>query len=75
MLGTLEYCTYQTPCGWCYKFDKKCDKKIGSVQYDTVDCNHKWEPTNSGGAYVGLDGVSRVYTNYRCKYCGKEEQL
>ena len=21
-------CTYSTPCGWCTKWDKKCDKKI-----------------------------------------------
>ena len=22
-------CTYSTPCGWCIKWDKKCDKRIG----------------------------------------------
>ena len=22
-------CSYETPCGWCTKWDKKCDKKIG----------------------------------------------
>jgi hypothetical protein len=22
-------CTYETPCGWCTKWDKKCNKKIG----------------------------------------------
>lgn len=22
-------CVYSTPCGWCAKWDKKCDKKIG----------------------------------------------
>ena len=22
-------CPYETPCGWCSKWDKKCDKKIG----------------------------------------------
>ena len=21
-------CTFVTPCGWCAKWDKKCDKKI-----------------------------------------------
>ena len=26
MLG--EPCRYITPCGWCWKWDKKCDKKI-----------------------------------------------
>ena len=24
-----EPCAYSTPCGWCTKWDKKCDKKIG----------------------------------------------
>ena len=28
MFGTMN-CTYETPCGWCFKWDKKCDKKIG----------------------------------------------
>ena len=27
MLG--EPCRYITDCGWCWKWDKKCDKKIG----------------------------------------------
>lgn len=27
MLG--EPCRYITNCGWCWKWDKKCDKKIG----------------------------------------------
>ena len=22
-------CTYSTPCGWCCKWNKECDKKIG----------------------------------------------
>ena len=32
-------CPYETPCGWCAKWDKKCDRKIGcdtpSVKIDT----------------------------------------
>ncbi len=28
MFGTMN-CNYETPCGWCTKWDKKCDKKIG----------------------------------------------
>lgn len=26
MMGTIN-CVYETPCGWCSKWDKKCDKK------------------------------------------------
>ena len=29
-------CTYSTPCGWCAKWDKKCDNKIGcGINCDT----------------------------------------
>lgn len=28
MMGSIN-CCYETPCGWCSKWDKKCDKKIG----------------------------------------------
>jgi hypothetical protein len=28
MMGTIN-CTYETSCGWCIKWDKKCDRKIG----------------------------------------------
>ena len=29
-ISTIEImCQYETPCGWCCKWDKKCDKKIG----------------------------------------------
>lgn len=27
MIGTINY-VYETPCGWCAKWDKKCDRKI-----------------------------------------------
>lgn len=27
MMGTFN-CVYETPCGWCSKWDKRCDKKI-----------------------------------------------
>ena len=35
MLGTVN-CIYETPCGWCSKWDKKCDRK-----------QFKHEPKNS----------------------------
>lgn len=28
MIGAIN-CVYETPCGWCTKWDKKCDRKIG----------------------------------------------
>lgn len=33
-------CDYRTPCGWCSKWDKKCDKKIGpATQINTNQFN------------------------------------
>lgn len=29
MMGTVN-CVYETPCGWCAKFDKKCDRTATS---------------------------------------------
>ena len=28
-MNILGVCPYETPCGWCSKWDKKCDGKIG----------------------------------------------
>jgi hypothetical protein len=34
-ISTVTYiCPYETPCGWCTKWDKKCDKKISG--YPTI---------------------------------------
>ena len=30
-------CTYETPCGWCTKWDKKCDRTIGSSKSGMFD--------------------------------------
>lgn len=73
MMGTTN-CVYETPCGWCSKWDKKCDKKISEseqgVKHDSVDIittnkicqsesDHEWECT----------GVSTAGTTYMCKKC------
>lgn len=29
-------CVYKTPCGWCSKWDKKCDRKIGYLQGEPI---------------------------------------
>ena len=48
MIGTSN-CVYETPCGWCSKWDKKCDKVIDSKinsdinnPIDKLDCSHEW---------------------------------
>lgn len=37
--GVKETCVYKTPCGWCSKWDKKCDNHIQESQPDnTTPC-------------------------------------
>lgn len=40
-------CTYETPCGWCTKWDKKCDKKIG-CDATSVEPVRKMAQNNEG---------------------------
>ena len=37
MRGT-ENCVYETPCGWCSKWDKKCNKKAPE-RGQRIKCN------------------------------------
>lgn len=40
MIGTIN-CIYETPCGWCTKWDKKCDKKMpANVNVPCPHCVH-----------------------------------
>lgn len=71
MIGTIN-CNYETPCGWCIKWDKKCDKKIGNEPsikpYDNLmqtnkpcvsEEDHEWE----------CCGISTIGSDYICKKC------
>lgn len=35
MMGTIN-CIYETPCGWCSKWDKKCDTRISCQSNEVV---------------------------------------
>ena len=37
MMGTIN-CVYETPCGWCSKWDKKCNKKTPK-RGQRIKCN------------------------------------
>lgn len=70
-------CVYITPCGWCSKWDKKCDKKMYQLDESTDDLSiatihrcksesdHEWE----------CCGISTTGTDYRCKKCGAHKTI
>ena len=68
MMGTVNY-IYETPCGWCSKWDKKCDKiavkkPISNIDksVDNVNCDHEWE--------ICITNISSAGQIYRCRKCG-----
>lgn len=72
MTGTLN-CVYETPCGWCSKWDKKCDRLLYTSKHPhpievheafsnemcKSDSDHEWE----------CCGISTAGTDYICKKC------
>lgn len=79
MIGTAN-CVYETPCGWCSKWDKKCDQKVPEYEqraktesiYDFIDtgtgnatCQHEWESIS----------ISTVGTTYICRKCGMHKKI
>lgn len=79
MIGTIN-CVYETACGWCSKWDKKCDKKIPEneqkvkrdfIDYVTVnktcksESDHEWE----------CIGISTLGTTYMCMKCNARKTI
>lgn len=54
-------CNYETPCGWCSKWDKKCDKKIG------CGCDSAAWTTEQVASLLNYF----VANQYLCSVCGK----
>lgn len=48
MTNLTGTCQYSTMCGWCTKWDKKCDKKIGS-NFTITEIVPKRDNDNSHG--------------------------
>ena len=64
-------CTFSTPCGWCVKWDKKCDKKIGehySYSKETIT-NQTCKSSEDHEWYCC--GMSTEGNHYRCIKCGE----
>ena len=81
MTGTIN-CVYETPCGWCSKWDKKCDKKIPERE-QRAKCNPVDDATGNSLREALANkmcveesdheweccGMSTAGTTYICKKC------
>ena len=54
MIGTIN-CVYETPCGWCSKWDKKCDKKMHSESYRINN-----PKSNESGFFIAFNNLISV---------------
>ena len=60
MIGTIN-CVYETPCGWCSKWDKKCDKKI-TERGQRAKCN----PVDDAIDDTAKEYAQSILTNKIC---------
>ena len=73
MRGT-ENCVYETPCGWCSKWDKNCDKKTPECEQITK-CNPINDVTTNKTCQSEPDhvweciGMSTAGIDYMCRKC------
>ena len=73
MMGTRN-CVYETPCGWCSKWDKKCDKKTPE-RGQRAKCNLIDDATANKTCQSEFDheweciGISTGGTDYMCRKC------
>ena len=71
-------CTYKTPCGWCTKWDKKCDTKIpeppiiNQYDYSKETLTNKICESEEDHQWVCC-GISTAGTTYYCTICGKHK--
>ena len=78
MIGNIN-CVYETPCGWCSKWDKKCDKKLPEQKtkhnpedyFDTAKVAFANKSCSSDFDHEWeCCGISTNGTTYICKKCG-----
>ena len=60
-MGTFD-CIYETPCHWCSKWDKKCDKKIPE-RGQRAKCNLFDDAIGNSVAVTDDDFGFNIYTN------------
>lgn len=83
MIGTVR-CTYETPCGWCTKWDKECDEKpytkshrinnpkpIKVVEH-TEEISNKICKTEEDHVWEWC-GASTQGLHYICRICGAKK--
>ena len=68
MLGTVN-CIYETPCGWCSKWDKKCDPKqfkhelknsLNLADEDLKNSIYDIEAKEQYRRFTGAGGITNV---------------
>lgn len=85
MMGTFE-CVYETPCHWCTKWDKKCDRKIPErgqrVKIDPVDDGIDISLVVGVNCCISENdhewetySLSTTGDNQRCRKCGAMRTL
>ena len=71
-------CPYATMCGWCSKWDKECDRKIGAAtptkistnQFDGNNArNSVYDPRTGGFADIVVTETAKASAPQTCDTC------
>ena len=74
-------CVYETPCGWCSKWDKKCNKKtpergqrekcdpVNDIMDESIKVITNKVCESESDHEWECTGVSTAGITYRCKKC------
>ena len=65
-------CPYETPCGWCTKWDKECDKKMYKSE-DRLTVNPTIDYLTYTSGLRGCDTCAKKgWSMPECHECNKE---
>lgn len=74
----LKECKYRLPCGWCDKYNRRCECiefEIAKLEYEKLhnekskECEHHWELTDHRGSrdiHIG---------EWTCPECGQTKTV
>ena len=76
--STFGFCDYKTPCGWCTKWDKKCDNQIANNK-SSLQKENKQDKTKceyfSKGCCMGTKEQDACDLNFRgISYCDRYKE-
>ena len=74
-MDKITECNYITPCGWCEKWDKKCDLKVGNIDVKPLPQDKNKCTYYQNGCCLGTKEKETCDLNIRgISYCDRYKE-